>query len=79
MKRWIVYLLPLLLCACQGDKMRRELQRVDSLNSCDALLDTITTMPEVVDYFDLCLPRPEQYTDGATLLPRCRQLCRHHG
>ena len=53
MKRWIVYLLPLLLCACQGDRMRCELQRVDSLNSSDALLDTITTMPEVVDYFDL--------------------------
>ena len=53
MKRWIVYLLPLLFCACQGSKMRRELQRVDSLNSSDALLDTITTMPEVVDYFDL--------------------------
>ena len=53
MKRWIVYLLPLLLCACQGSKMRSELQRVDSLNSSDALLDTITTMPEVVDYFDL--------------------------
>lgn len=33
--------------------MRSELQRVDSLNSSDALLDTITTMPEVVDYFDL--------------------------
>ena len=53
MKHWIVYLLPLLFCACQGSKMRRELQRVDSLNSSDALLDTITTMPEVVDYFDL--------------------------
>lgn len=53
MKRWIVYLLPLLFCACQGSKMRSELQRVDSLNSSDALLDTITTMPEVVDYFDL--------------------------
>ena len=43
MKRWIVYLLPLLFCACQGSKMRSELQRVDSLNSSDALLDTITT------------------------------------
>ena len=53
MKQWLVYLLPLLLSACQGDKMRCELQRVDSLNSSDALLDTITTMPEVVDYYDL--------------------------
>lgn len=53
MKRWLIYLLPLLLCACQGDKMRRELQRVDSLNQCDIPIDTITTMPDVVDYFDL--------------------------
>ena len=53
MKPWLIYLLLLLLCACQGDRMRCELQRVDSLNSSDALLDTITTMPEVVDYFDL--------------------------
>ena len=53
MKPWLIYLLLLLLCACQGDRMRCELQRVDSLNSSDALLDTVTTMPEVVDYFDL--------------------------
>ena len=54
MKQWISNItVLLLLCACQGSKMRSELQRVDSLNSSDALLDTITTMPEVVDYFDL--------------------------
>ena len=53
MKPWLIYLLLLLLCACQGDRMRCELQRVDSLNSSDALLDTVTTIPEVVDYFDL--------------------------
>ena len=35
-----------------GSKMRRELHRVDSLNRCDVPLDTITTMPDVVDYFD---------------------------
>ena len=52
MKRWIVYLLPLLLCACQGSSIRQELHRVDSLNQCDVLLDTITTMDEVVDYLD---------------------------
>ena len=49
---WILYILPLLLCACQGDKMRLELHRVDSLNQCGAPLDTITTMDAVVDYLD---------------------------
>ena len=49
---WILYILPLLLCACQGDKMRLELHRVDSLNQCGVPLDTITTMDAVVDYLD---------------------------
>jgi len=35
-----------------GNQMRRELHRVDSLNQCDVPLDTITTMQDVVDYFD---------------------------
>jgi tetratricopeptide (TPR) repeat protein len=50
--RWVVILIPLLLCACQGSKVRQELQRVDSLNSHDIPLDTITTMDAVVDYLD---------------------------
>ena len=52
MIRWVVILIPLLLCACQGSKVRQELQRVDSLNSHDIPLDTITTMDAVVDYLD---------------------------
>ena len=52
MIRWVVILIPLLLCACQGSKVRLELQRVDSLNSHDIPLDTITTMDAVVDYLD---------------------------
>jgi tetratricopeptide (TPR) repeat protein len=50
--RWVVILIPLLLCASQGSKVRQELQRVDSLNSHDIPLDTITTMDAVVDYLD---------------------------
>lgn len=45
-------LLVLILTACSGGKMRQELQRVDSLNQSECLLDTITTMQEVADYFD---------------------------
>ena len=52
-KRWLAYIAPLLLCACQGNMIRQELHRVDSLNQCDVPLDTITTMDEVVDYLDL--------------------------
>ena len=52
MRRWLAYFIPLLLCACQGNSIRQELHRVDSLNQCDVLLDTITTMDEVVDYLD---------------------------
>lgn len=52
-KRWLAYIAPLLLCACQGNMIRQELHRVDSLNQCDVPLDTITTMNEVVDYLDL--------------------------
>ena len=53
MKQWISNItVLLLLCACQGSSIRQELHRVDSLNQCDVLLDTITTMDEVVDYLD---------------------------
>lgn len=53
MKQWIsIITVLLLLCACQGSSIRQELHRVDSLNQCDVLLDTITTMDEVVDYLD---------------------------
>ena len=52
MKRWFAYIMPLLLCACQGNSIRQELHRVDSLNQCDVPLDTITTMDEVVDYLN---------------------------
>lgn len=52
MKQWISNITVLLLCACQGSSIRQELHRVDSLNQCDVLLDTITTMDEVVDYLD---------------------------
>ena len=52
MKRWLAYIIPLLLCACQGNSIRQELHRVDSLNQCDVPLDTITTMEKVVDYLD---------------------------
>ena len=52
MKRWLAYIIPLLLCACQGNSIRQELHRVDSLNQCDVPLDTITTMDEVVEYLD---------------------------
>ena len=52
MKRWLAYIIALLLCACQGNSIRQELHRVDSLNQCDVPLDTITTMDEVVDYLD---------------------------
>lgn len=53
MKQWISNItILLLLCACQGSSIRQELHRVDSLNQCDVLLDTITTMDEVVDYLD---------------------------
>ena len=53
MRRGLIYLiLCSLLTACMGSQMRQELHRVDSLNRCDVPLDTITTMPDVVDYFD---------------------------
>ena len=52
-KRWLAYIIPLLLCACQGNRVRQELYRIDSLNQCDVPLDTITTMDEVIDYLDL--------------------------
>ena len=52
MKRWLAYIITLLLCACQGNSIRQELHRVDSLNQCDVPLDTITTMDEVVEYLD---------------------------
>lgn len=53
MKQWISNItVLLLLCACQGSSIRQELHRVDSLNQCDVLLDTITTMDAVVDYLD---------------------------
>lgn len=53
MKQWISNITVfLLLCACQGNMIRQELHRVDSLNQCDVPLDTITTMDEVVEYLD---------------------------
>ena len=52
MKPWLAYIILLLLCACQGNSIRQELHRVDSLNQCDVPLDTITTMEKVVDYLD---------------------------
>ena len=53
MKPWLAYITAfLLLCACQGNSIRQELHRVDSLNQCDVPLDTIITMDEVVDYLD---------------------------
>ncbi len=41
MKRWFAYIMPLLLCACQGNSIRQELHRVDSLNQCDVPLETL--------------------------------------
>ena len=52
MKPWLAYIILLLLCACQGNSIRQELHRVDSLNQCDVPLDTITTIDKVVDYLD---------------------------
>lgn len=43
----------LFLAACDSRSVRKELQRVDSLNQCGASLDSIRTMPALVGYYDV--------------------------
>ena len=55
MKRLVTYLTAVVMLAmtgCKGGLMREELRRVDSLNQNEIPLDTVTTMQDVVDYFD---------------------------
>ncbi len=42
----------LAMTGCKGGLMREELRRVDSLNQNEIPLDTVTTMQDIVDYFD---------------------------
>lgn len=42
----------LILCSCHGKQMRSELQRIDSLNQTGAKLDTVTSLQNVVMWFD---------------------------
>ena len=44
--------LMLAMTGCKGGQMREELHRVDSLNQNEIPLDTVTTMQDVVDYYD---------------------------
>lgn len=48
----IFALIGLMMCACQGQRMRNELHRIDSLNQANAQLDTVTVVPELVRWFD---------------------------
>ena len=47
-----IIILLLAFTGCQRSWMHRELKRVDSLNQGEIPLDTVSTMKEVVDYFD---------------------------
>lgn len=47
-----IFVLLCVLSACKSRQMKDELHRVDSLNQNDVSLDTITTMQDVVEYFD---------------------------
>ena len=42
----------LILCSCHGKQMRSELQRIDSLNQTGAKLDTVTSLQNMVMWFD---------------------------
>ncbi len=54
MRRMLTYIIiVLLLSACTGTSMRKELYRVDSLNRAGISLDTINMMQDVVDYYNI--------------------------
>ena len=42
----------LILYSCHGKQMRSELQRIDSLNQTGAKLDTVTSLQNMVMWFD---------------------------
>lgn len=47
-----IFILLFFLSACNSKQMKEELHRVDSLNQNGVPLDTVTTMQDVVGYFD---------------------------